>query len=241
VVLAGASLLTVSLLPTANAALNTVDAGWDLFTTDPTSTMFQGINFGGVPVNTYNFGGTIGSQNVGNADTIIQRTQNVTIPVSGTASTPLIVDVLQLKSTTMVDGQFEYLTLDPTDASTGTMTFNPNGTFTSSLNLFLDLRLGSLTGAVQGGAMEITLTGTDAWTHTAPKDATLINGVNNMLNGIDTSADFWPGISGPSIPFPVAPGWFQTESAPDSTSTLVLLSPVFGLFAFRRRRQKLGV
>jgi len=64
---------------------STVNAGWDLFTTQP-GTIFAGAPFTGVPLNTFNFnsgtngdfGRGIGTQNVDGTDTIIKRLEAAT-------------------------------------------------------------------------------------------------------------------------------------------------------------------
>src|ERR1700736_6576090 len=74
----------------------TVNPGYDLFQTDPTATNFMGIPFQGVPLGTYNFGGIIGVQNVGNTDTIVQRFSPIASAPSTTVGTQLIA--LQLET-----------------------------------------------------------------------------------------------------------------------------------------------
>jgi hypothetical protein len=98
--------------------------------------------------------------------TIIQRTEAVTSP---SGATPVLVDALQLMSTTkttvfdrLIPADFYCVTLDPNDTSTGTMTINFNGagtggTFTSTLDIWIDIHYGSLTGAVVNpGGTELT-------------------------------------------------------------------------------------
>jgi len=66
-------------------------------------------------------------------------------------------------------------------------------TFNSDLYIPIDLRFGSATGpiVIAGDVLHVSSTGT-LWSHDAPPNALLINGVNNLLNGTDTKADFWP-------------------------------------------------
>jgi hypothetical protein len=163
-----------------------VDAGWDLFTTVGT-TYFNAMNWQGVPLGTYNFGGAIGSQSVGNTDTIMQRVNAVP---DGGGSTALNLVALQLES---INAPSLYLTLQSVHggtASTGQATINADGTFNSFFDVWFDVRYGGLDGTiVQSGAMELDTSGT--WSHTAPAGALKIEGVNYLLNGTDTSADFW--------------------------------------------------
>jgi hypothetical protein len=206
--------LTVGLVllaqPAAPAAW-VVAAGYDLFQTE-TGTSFMGVDFTGVPLGTYNFGGSIGTKNTGFTDTIIQRLQTVTNSgdvVGGTGTTALKVDALQLVSTTPANfglgvGTY-YATLDPNQPTGSTMTieFNSNagGTFASLLNINIDLHFGSLSGPIANpGGTEITLTQGDLttgagafWGRVAPPGAVLITGANYLLDGKDINQDFWPG------------------------------------------------
>jgi hypothetical protein len=240
-ILAATSALTGLCLPIPSRA-DTVDAGYDLFTTVEAGTFFDGIgNLQGVPLNTYNFGGSIGVQNVGNTDTIVQRLQNVT----ATGSTSLQLDALQLESVNAVFGSipgiatpYAFITLDPSDLSldVGTMTTNANHTFTSSLNVYFDVLEGSLTGPVYSTG-DLTLTSTDvAWTHQAPPGALEIPGVNYDLNGVNTYADFWP------VQFTETESGaaHEVDPTPDATSTLALLLMPAGLVALGAARGKVA-
>jgi hypothetical protein len=131
-----------------------VDPGWDLFDTQA-GTTFQGNPFVGDPVGSYNFGGSIGTQSVGNTDTIVQRLAAAT---PGSPTIPLLMDALQLESATPISFGggplgFYFITLQSSDgtgpASTGSMTINfgPN-TFTSSLDVFFDVHYGALNGPI---------------------------------------------------------------------------------------------
>jgi hypothetical protein len=124
--------LVVVLSSAAQATAGTtyqVDAGWDLFTSTPGATMFDGVPFMGVPLGTFNFGGSIGVQSVGSADTIIQRLSTAVAPtkVAGSSATvPLTLDALQLETVapTTVFGPLDnyFITLTPSVPSTGAMT-----------------------------------------------------------------------------------------------------------------------
>src|SRR5580693_5301679 len=101
--LAAVSLLAGFYLPTPSRA-DSVDAGYDLFTTEASGTFFNepGLDLGnlhGVPLGTYNFGNGQGPVNVGATDTILQRlVPNITVP--GTFN--LYVDALQLQSVSTI-------------------------------------------------------------------------------------------------------------------------------------------
>jgi hypothetical protein len=209
-ILAAVSLLAGFCLPTPSRAdSGTVLPGWDLFQTVPSMTydnnpMLNLGNLQGVPLNTYNFGGSIGTQNVGLTDTIVQRMQTVTT----TGTTTLQVDALQLQSVNTIPAlgnQYAFVVLDPNIAfpSTGSMTISNNDTWTSTLNIYFDIYAGSslaqaLTTTPVATDQEITFTSQEPvyyWSHTAQTGASpalLISGVNYFLNGTDDSEDFWP-------------------------------------------------
>ncbi len=165
-----------------------VSLGWDLLTTDP-ATLIDGFNWAGVPLGTYNFGGSIGVQNVGQTDTIMQR-----LGTSGNGQTiPLQVNAMTLVSTTPIDlnGDLGYLTLDPNYTSDGTITINSDGTFSSTLDVYFDIHFGSLDGPLDTSGEMMDITDSGNWMPDAPSDALLIPGVNCLLNGTDTSDDLW--------------------------------------------------
>jgi hypothetical protein len=241
IVLAAASLLTGLCLPTPSLALP-VYPGYDLFDTVPDGTIFDGFNFPGVPLGTFNFGGALGIQNVGATDTIIQRLAPA-ITVPGTFN--LQFNALQLQSAVpMFGSDYGYITLDSGHASGGQININA-GTFSSTLDVYYDLRDGGLNGSIMGNGM-LTLTSTGLWSQDAPPGALTIPGVNYLLNGVDTSADFWPsGLGGPGTPFTESStAGDQHEvgatSVPDTTSTLALLLIPLGLFALAEARGKVA-
>jgi len=178
--------------------------GYDLFETT-TGTNLNGIPLQGVPLGTYDFGGAIGVQSVGNTDTIVQRLQTATAPsLPGTAPTiNLQMLALQMETVTPVDlgaGLNNYfVTLQSIrggPATTGTMdiTFanSAGGTFNSFFDVFYDIRVGALNGPIVNSS-DLTLTGTaNTWTRTPPPSAVTINGVNIDLNGVNSNSDFWP-------------------------------------------------
>jgi hypothetical protein len=182
---------------TSSLAQSEVHPGWDLLGTFA-GTTFNGVPFVGVPLGSYNFGGTIGVQDVGATDTIVQRL--------GTASllSPTIdiqLNALQLGTAvpTSIGGGpvgSYFITLQSArggPASLGTMTFDFGlSTFTSYFDVYFDLRFGALDGPiVQSGDVVLSNAGT-SWDGAAPSQAWTITGVNIDLNGLDDSSDFWP-------------------------------------------------
>jgi hypothetical protein len=238
-----------------SAAGLTVAAGYDLFQTEP-GTSFMGVDFTGVPLVSYNFGGTVGIQLTGPTDTIIQRPSNVTVGAVGdSGTTKLMVDALQLMSTTKTNvfdpalaANFYYITLhspNAGDQNTGTMTITFNstggGTFTSSLDVNFDIHYGSITGAVVA-TTELTLTNSGAsWGRIPAPGTVLINGANNLLDGTDHNQDFF--VSPPLIEKEPGAGQHVVieagTSIPEPTSWIMLgiaglIVPAYVRWARRR-------
>jgi len=191
--------------PTALAS-NTVDPGWSLFQTDPATTSFFGFAFEGVPLGDFDFGGSIGLETVGPTDTIIRRLSAATVAGPGdSAMITTVVDAFQLRSVgdvSILGGPLGiyYLTLSSArggPASTGTMTIgfgpegDPHGTYSSSFDLYVDVRLGSGFGPILDSRLiSIPDSGAVPWRH-EPTGPIQIPGVNVHLNGVDSQNDLW--------------------------------------------------
>ncbi len=184
-----------------------VAPGWDLFMTQPGSN-FMGYEWEGVPLGTFNFGGTIGVQATGATDTIMKRIDQATVLGLGqTATIDIELVALQLKSVDPIDlGAglgFHFATLQPGNPSTGTMdiTFESEygGRFDSAFNLLFDIRFGALDGPIIWSAppnpFPPMVSVGNPWSRTPPNNgAVIIERVNRFLKGpglIDQ--DFWPG------------------------------------------------
>ncbi len=219
--------IAVSGRPAAvRAGTVSVAQGYDLIHTQ------DGTNIKGlddlmvVPLGTYNFGGAIGNQKVPGIDVIVQRLQDATVTAPGAISYPvtaktinLAVVALQLETVKMTNfngnGLDNYfVTLSPKAASTGTMDITfasaAGGTFTSTLDLNLDVHKGSLNGKVVDSFTNVVIKGGPTnWGRTAPPGAVTIKGVNLMLDGKDTDQDFW--LTAKSTPEPST--WFMLLTA----------------------------
>ena len=244
----GLAVLALASIPQFASAQLSVDPGWDLFQSMDTTT-FNGANFMGVPIGSYNFGGTIGVKNTGNTDTIIQRQGTVNVAAPGDSQTIQIqMDVLQLETVAPVNfgaglGNY-FITLQSAaggPASTGTMTVTvasaAGGTFTSSLDVFFNIEFGSLTGpVVMSGDLTLTNSG-DTWTRIPIPGAETIPGVNINLNGANNAADFWPGV--PLIEqHPTGAQHVVTDALTPEPPQLAVFAIPACLLLLRRRRSK---
>ena len=191
--------------PSASWASFIIDPGFDLFQTQP-GTSVGGVPFVGVPEGTFNFGG--GPVGTGNTDTIVHRLGAGVAPggVPGVAP-PIPIEMVALHLMSAAPTNFGlgvgfyFVTLQSErggPASTGTLgiTFGPegvpHGTFNSFFDVFFDIRLGSLTGPIAlSGSAPLTATGVP-WSHFPGPGAVEIPGVNTFLNGSNRLADFFP-------------------------------------------------
>ena len=163
----------------------TVDAGYDLFASAP-GTSFPGLGLlVGVPLGTFNFGS--GPVPVGNADTIAHRLSDVTVAVVGnTGVTPLQLLALQLETAAPVNfagnGLDNYfMTLQsvhggPATVGSMSITFGSTtgGTFSSSLDVFFDIREGSLLGPIVFASDLVATNSGDLWGRVASPGAVTI-------------------------------------------------------------------
>lgn len=221
-----------------------IKSGYDLFSTVTPGTTFGGVEFQGVPLSTYDFGGTIGIQNVGVTDTIVHRLTDAAGSPGGQATIPIEMLSLQLQSVAPVDFglglDFYYLTLQTTrggPATAGQMVIKFNGTepvqltdshgtFDSFFDVFFDVRKGSLTGAiVLSDHLVLSSSGT-SWSH-KPVDPNVIQipGVNQNLNGTNPLNDFFPSQLTES--HPSGAKHVATPAAVPEPSTLVTGGLVF--------------
>ncbi|MGD1277970.1 MAG: PEP-CTERM sorting domain-containing protein [Tepidisphaeraceae bacterium] len=232
-----------------------VNPGYDLLQTVPGTQAYQ-IPMEGVPLGTYDFGGSIGVQNVGMTDTIVQRLDQAVAPSLPGAAPEISVqvDALQLRTvdqTNMGMGYgYYYVTLQSLHGGTPStggldISFNgdgSSGTFTSWLDIYCDIHYGALDGPIVGPE-ELVLAGVSPtnWARepfaTVPP-AVVINGVNAFLNGVDTSADFWPLLTADNPLVEQATNGVHVTidgEVPEPASLSLLMVGFFGLMSRRRR------
>src|SRR5262249_3909258 len=154
----------------------------------------------GVPLGTFDFdnllGRNLGVQTVGITDTIIERTTAATVGGAGqTATVPLIMNALQLETTVPVNfagnGLDNYfITLQSTRGgplSTGsiaiTFATGTSGTFSSSVDVFFDIRKGALNGPIVFSSDLVLSSNAVPWGIIPPPGAIQIMGVNVFLSG----------------------------------------------------------
>lgn len=202
-VTSGVLALVTSLATTESARADMMVApGWDLLETLTPPTQFMGIPFRGDPLGSFNFGGSIGLQSLGNADTIVQRLA----PATGPSETiPIELVALQLVSVNPINlgagMAFHWITLQSArggPGSPGHMTVNfgaegaPHGTFDSFFDVFFDIHVGAPNGPiVLSNNLRLTSSGTP-WQHDGT-GSFRIPVVNYLLKGDGTiNRDFFP-------------------------------------------------
>ena len=229
----------VALLSTARAMADTVVLGTDYFTAE-LGTQFT---FDGMTVDLK--GNPIGP---GSTDTIVQRTSNITIGSSGS----LLMTGLSLVSTNLSTPI--YITLNPNKTADDTGTINilgsaTGGTFSTTLELYLDICTAAGAGGVGCGSgtllatQSLVLNSTDPyWAPTPPAGAVIVSGpVGNQAADVHTGlgtgqVDFFvvqPTVMGPS-------NWFApfAEETPIPAALPLFATGlgVMGLFGWRRKR-----
>ena len=213
-----------------------VSAGWDVFVTQD-GTEFQDVDFEGVPLGTFDFGGTIGSKATGDADTIVKRVDEASVTGDGLSDTiDIKIVALQLVSTGPVDMgagvALYYITLQISTASTGTMTIdfaNQNGgTFSSSFTVNFDLRFGALDGTILISDSKTMTSSNNDSGRLSPSGAIEIEDVNLST----TAEEFWP----PNTVTHIDPsGGTHVVQVPEPASAMLLAVGAY-LHLLRRRR-----
>ena len=234
------------ILETANVQANpiTINPGYDEMKTQtayfvppsvPPSPPNPPIPFTSNPLTTFNFGGSIGSQYVGDTDTIIQRTDaSFTLANNGDHHVSAItVAAISLKT---LDGSL-FATLNLNNASTGTIdierTSDTGGIWTNDFTVHIDIFAAS-TGTVVYTDIVKHFTGYGTWATTpGPYNSeTIIAGVNQNNN-------FW--ITGPAH-HEVGDGTVHVvesiQSVPEPSSVALLMSGslIVGYFAIQRKK-----
>ena len=233
-------LLVTVATPSVSRASSIVAPGFDLFETLP-GTSFLGNPFLGVPLGTFNFG--TGPVTVPNTDTIVHRIAPASAP---TTTIPIEMVALHLTSANPINlglgTDFYFVTLQSErggPASTGSMTVlfgpeappgSPHGTFDSLINVFFDVRKGSLTGPIAlSNTLPLTASGIP-WNHFPPPGTLTINGVNLNLTPCPAgvpNCDFFPTGTFSESEATVATHVVQSARTTPEPAALLLLG--FGL------------
>jgi len=220
--IASASLaLCCHLLPWSQAqAAYVVQDGYDLFYTQP-GTTFAGVNWTGVPLGNTLLGnlGTVDTVIHRTTAAVGSAGGSATVPIqvealslSTTAPVNLGAGVGYYYAMVMAP---TILAVPPVGSGGGSMTINfglidqadPAGTFTSDFGILAQLYFSPglladaatvLNDATPLGSFPHLpfINGLVPWRHDPPTGAPLINGVTTLLNGVDTTEDFWP-LAGP--------------------------------------------
>ncbi len=197
--------VAVSATPGISQADYIIEPGFDLFKTDSANINLPGLGivpFQGVPLVSYDFGGSAGVQIIGNTDTIVERMDQASVASPDNND---VIDIeivaLQLRSVDKINlgpgSDYHYATLQsgPTSSGTADISFfsQDAGVFDSNFTVYFDIRKGSLTGPILASASK-TFTATNVPWAREPTDnrAIKIPTVNYLLNGSTTDRDFWP-------------------------------------------------
>ena len=247
--------------PTTIQAQFEVAPGFDLWTTDPDGTGFNffgtplpagpPIAFQGVPLGTFDFGGTIGVQNVGDTDTIIRRLEVANAGVGQTDTIEIELVALQLRSVTPLtvgpDTDFYYITLSQSQPTLSRMDvmFNDanSGNFDFAIqNISIDIRKGAIDGPVLFSDVRVLTTQqANPWVREPILSALQIDGVNTHLKGDMTSdQDIWAASASTLLnaSSQKGPGTLSlTTAVPEPSSAVLAALGLLGLVGFGRRRR----
>jgi len=228
-------------------------AGCDYFTTDPSSYFF-GINFTGVSTTTIPSGCNGSNVPSGSFDTVVQRLNDVT---TDSGKTELQMMALNLVSESPVyGGQSLYVTLNSSgpqvdNVMTITGANSGGGYFSSTLNFFIDFRVGGINGTIvdsqvcsalglncngSGGSFNIAIATPNpvAWSATAtPVGVAACPGTK-----IGNECHTVKGVTTDGVHFFPAPALHAPEiDAASGSSAISLLLGILALVNEQRRRK----
>ncbi|MCF7962862.1 MAG: PEP-CTERM sorting domain-containing protein [Pirellula sp.] len=202
----------------ASGGFVTILPGYDLLVTESACYNFGApfglVPFVGVPIGTYDFGS--GSAIIGATDTIVRRLDSVTLADGECKTINIAMTALSLRSRDQIDWSSfggianEYVKTVGVVDQGSTMTICNDfvglcATFDSTIKISFQLQ-GVTSGAVASfGTKTFSMVGAGSWhqipgTPSLPNLPVLINGVNNNLNGLDHSNDFFTDLSQHILP-----------------------------------------
>lgn len=202
--LAATAAFVISTAGAATQAAPIIDAGWDFLFTEP-GTSFAGVPFTGVPIASFDFGPPYGPLPVGGADTIVHRLAPASVPTSPGTAPPVPIELAALSMVSAAPTDlgagvgYYYMGLQkdrggPASIGQMTITFDTDntGTFDSFFDVFFDIRFGSANGPIVYSSDLVLSSSGSYWQRNPPPGGVVIDGLDHLLNGVDTSHDFWP-------------------------------------------------
>ena len=197
----------------ASGGMVTILPGYDLLVTTDACYEFGPpfglVPFVGVPLSTYDFGS--GSVNVGATDTIVRRLDSVTLADGECKTINIAMTALSLRSRDQIDWSYfggianEYVKTVGVVDQGSTMTICNDfvdlcATFDSTIKISFLLQ-GVTSGATASfGTKTFSMVGLGMWSQYPASSTVLIDGVNNNLNGLDHSNDFFTQVSQHVLP-----------------------------------------
>ncbi len=204
--------------PAAGRGQDTVAAGYELLqTVHGTGFSFpcpedepQIVALKGVALGSFDFGGGVGTVDVGRTDTILRRRQEAVADAEGSATIEVEIVALSLASREPVElcgspQQKIYITLNEgltaalSDRGRRTLYFDPMTFDTArrepggpdpSLHYWIDVS-GAESGFIGSYEKRFIIASEPRWSHQGPPGTLLIDGVNHLLDGAGEDADFF--------------------------------------------------
>ena len=205
-------------------------------------------NFVAVPLNTFDFGGSLGLQDVARTDTIIRRNSGATLTTtSDSFTTSIDIVALSHRSENQLDlgaGLAYYYVSLGSGPTSGSMTINGDGTWTNNFSFNIDLHRDSSTGPVDVAGIPVNLSGSGRWER---ESGPFYSGINAaVIYDPESDGDFYIfestmvelGLS-PGSPPSKTHGVIRLYVVPEPSTGLLLLAGGLAV-VWRTRRSRVA-